>query len=116
MQKRGLEICRASDSPTDQSAQASTTPQGRSTAISRANEGPDSTATTACGSISASTSGMSAWLPRSMPLEQLTTGVDSRNDARMSPATSRKCCAGTAIRMKSLPWVAAARLPVARMP
>lgn len=98
------------------SAQASVTPQGRSSASSRANEGLESTAILAGGGVSASSSGMSARLPRSMPFEQLTIGVPSFSSERSSLLTARTCCAGGASSRKSTLATAKARSFVAPIP
>ncbi len=57
---------------------ANATPQGRSAAISLANDGPDSTPAGTPGRTSASTCGISASVPRSMPLEQRRRGADRK--------------------------------------
>jgi hypothetical protein len=63
---------------------------------SRANDGPESTATGEAGRVAASTSGISARLPRSRPLEQLTTGVPGASSGASRALTSRMRCAGGA--------------------
>jgi hypothetical protein len=115
-QNWAFSIARASRERTRVSAQASVTPHGRSVAISRANDGPESTAITTPGRVSASTSGISAQLSSSIPFEQVTTGVPAVMHGRMSAATPRTCCAGTAITMKSLSRLADARSFVAVIP
>ncbi len=109
-------MTRASRRASAPSAQASATPQGRSTAISFAKEGPDSTAHGERGSASASTSGISARLPRSRPLEQLTTGVPGARCGARRPAISRMRCAGGASSRNSAPATASAMSLVARIP
>ncbi len=59
---------------------------------------------------------MSAQLPRSIPFEQVTTGVPAGMSGRIVAATPRRCCAGTAITMNALSRAAAARSLVATIP
>ena len=93
---------------------ASVTAVGSPRATSSAKLGPDRIAVSACGATSATISVMNLWVPRSMPLAQITTGVSAATCGASAVIASRRLCAGvTSRRMSAL--ALSARSPVSRM-